>query len=121
MPDKITKQDERLLAAKAAEGSISEGDTEIEDVVIEFDRADFPALKADEKGDKVLVVLAGYVTELEDDAVLVEFNRASVVHGRMTTGQKGKVMRLEDTLEGKEGVKNKYALARYMVLKGRKK
>lgn len=120
MPEKISKQDEDLIEAEAKDGEIIKGDQEIDEVSIEFDRDDFPSLDKDKVGDEVVVVLAGYVTKTEDDAVMVEFNRASVVHGKMTPEQKKKVMSMEDELSGKKGADNKYALARYIALRRKK-
>ena len=116
MPDEITKMDEHMLQAKAAAGDITAADTEIEPQKISLPLRDFPELRGESEGDKVVLVLAGYVDELDKQSVIVEVSRASLVHGKMTSGQKRKVMRLEDALKNKRGIENRFALARLLVL-----
>lgn len=90
---------------------------EIEPVTIELPHDDFPKLDKDEEGDTVMALLTGTVIKKSDDCCYVKFDKAAVIHGKMTHAQKKKVMRIEDALEGKKGVDNKYALARSIVLK----
>ncbi|MDI6808514.1 MAG: hypothetical protein QME66_05970 [Candidatus Eisenbacteria bacterium] len=116
MPDEITKADEHMLAAKARAGDIAAAETEIEPQKISLPLRDFPELKGESEGDKVVLVLAGYVDEMDKQSVVVEVSRAAIVHGKMTSGQKRRVMRLEDALKGKRGIENRFALARHLVL-----
>lgn len=117
MPDEITEKDEKAIAAEALDGSIADGDVEIEPVRVRLPVDQFPELKKDDEGDKVVMVMVGYAVKKTDAAMSVEFTRASLIHGKMTAAQKKKMMRLEDALKHKPGVDNPFALARHMVLR----
>lgn len=116
----LTEKDAGAVEKKAASGDLENEQVEIERVVLALPHDDFPGLEDEDEGDKVVVVLSGYVAAHSGDQVFVEFDYASLVHGKMTPGQKHRVMKLEEELGGRKGVKNKYALARHIALRGKK-
>ena len=116
----ITEKDAEAIEKKAGGGELDDGQVDIERVTIALPLEDFPQLEGEGEGDKVVVVLSGYVGAVTDDQVFVEFDYASLVHGKMTPGQKHRVMKLEEELGGRKGVKNKYALSRHIALRGKK-
>lgn len=119
MPEHITKADESILERMAGKGMIHERESEIDDVEADFDLEDFPDLRGEELGDKVLVVMSGYVSDTDDEAIEVTFNRAAVVHGKMPKlGSGARFAALERELSKKPGIHDPAALAASI---GRKK
>ena len=119
MPNKISKQNEDVVEKETEEGDIDEGDSDIDTITIEFDRDDFSALDKYESGDKVVVVLSGFVTEEDEESVMVEFGRASVIHGKMMAAH-GKGCDMEDELSDKKPIGKKYSLAKHIALRRKK-
>lgn len=114
----MDKMDDRAEAAMGQEDADKGVEPEeIEPITVEFAHEDFPKLDYDEEGDSVMALVMGKVVKKGKDSCVVEFDKAAVIHGKMTQGQKKRVMKLEDVLAHKPGVENKYALARHIVLK----
>lgn len=100
----------------------------INPVHVNFSHFEFPELKGESVGDEVMVVMRGFVTKVtgqkpeknhfgEPMSTEVRFARSSVIHGKMSGEKKRLVKRLEDELEGKPSVKNRFALARSIANK----
>lgn len=90
---------------------------DIEPFTFSLDYSDFPKLEKEQEGDRVMLLVMGEIVSKDKKQTTVEISKASVIHGKMTGAQKKKVTRLEDELESRPGVKNKYALARHIALK----
>ena len=109
--------DAEALSEKAKSGDLLDGQEEIDEVTLDLDKEVFPEISKDDVGDKVVVVLVGTVWKNYDEAVTVEFNRASVVHGKPPLGSGERFRKLESELESKGG-RNPAALSSWI---GRKK
>ena len=112
MPEEIEKEDVTAIIQKAKSGELAEDVEDIKDTLIGFDLKHFEALKEDKPGDPVITVLLGYVEEVDDDKVVVKFDKASVIHGK----KKGDFKRLENELK-KKGAYNPPALAAWIERK----
>lgn len=118
MHARLDRKDEAVIAEKAQSHDLMMGQEEIDEVTLDLDKDVFPGLGSEKEGDKVVVVLVGNVVRDYEEAVTVEFNRASVVHGKMPKlGSGERFRRLEKALEQK-GAKNPGGLAAYI---GRRK
>ena len=113
----LDKGDEKEVADKA--DKLAGEQVEIDPQLMGLDLEDFPGLEDEEEGDKIVIVLSGYVTSVTEDQAIVSFSHASLVHGKkppLGSGQRFKM--LENELSHKPGIENPGALAAYI---GRKK
>lgn len=114
----LDSTDESVVADKASKGELVKGEEDIDETLIEFDKDTFPALGGEKEGDKVVVVLSGEVEADTNDSVIVCFQKASIVHGKLPPLGSGKrFANLEHSLSAK-GAHNPGALAAWI---GRKK
>jgi hypothetical protein len=115
----LDKKDEQVLAEKSQSGEISGNQQDIDPVTMELDHGTFPELQGDREGDKVVLVLVGTVTSYSDDSCAVEFDKGSIVHGKLPPlGSGERFKNLEHKLESEPGVTDAGGLAAYI---GRKK
>lgn len=115
----LGQADVAQLLDKAKSGELESAEADIDETTVAFDPSMFPELKQDATGDRVVCVLVGSVIATDKDAVVVEFSKASVVHGKMPPpGEGGRFQHLEHVLEGRGNVKDPAALSAWI---GRKK